>query len=58
MESISNFFVWRMAVLVLIYRVSFIKTWIGVIAICVILSMVSLILAIFGIQYIKNSHKH
>ncbi|MFQ1055454.1 hypothetical protein ACFX2V_10445 [Gilliamella apicola] len=29
MESISNFFVWRMAVLVLIYRVSFIKTWLG-----------------------------
>jgi len=32
--------------------------WIGVIAICVILSMVNLILAIFGIQYIKNSNKH
>jgi len=32
--------------------------WIGVIAICVILSMVNLILAIFGIQYIKNINKH
>ena len=32
--------------------------WSGVVAICVILTIVNLILAIVGIQYIKNSRKH
>ena len=32
--------------------------WSGVVTICVILTIVNLILAIVGIQYIKNSRKH
>lgn len=32
--------------------------WSGVVTICVILTIVNLILAIVGIQYIKNSYKH
>ena len=32
--------------------------WSGVVAICVILTLVNLILVIVGIQYIKNSYKH